>query len=133
MEKDLRDKLESAAIDAAKNAYCPYSNFNVGAAALAGSGVIYKGCNIESASYGLTICAERTAIFNAVSNGETEIEALAVTCPNGDPKDAESLMPCGACRQVMSEFMTPGASIVVVDAGEFSLKDLLPHPFHLDK
>ena len=124
--------LIEAAREASKKAFCPYSNFHVGAAVLDNDGEIWKGFNIENASYGLTICAERVAIFNWRVHSDSKILALAVTCPDGNPEEDEnSVMPCGACRQVMSEFMTEDAQIFVDGIGEFVLNDLLPFPFEL--
>lgn len=95
-------KLMDCAIKARENAYSPYSHFAVGAALLCEDGTLYEGCNIENASYGLTNCAERTAIFKAVSEGHIKFKALAVVA------DTEGLCaPCGACRQVMAEFKIP--------------------------
>ena len=95
-------KLMDCAIKARENAYSPYSHFAVGAALLCEDGTLYEGCNIENASYGLTNCAERTAIFKAVSEGHIKFKALAVVA------DTEgSCAPCGACRQVMAEFKIP--------------------------
>ena len=95
-------KLMDCAIKARENAYSPYSHFAVGAALLCEDGTLFEGCNIENASYGLTNCAERTAIFKAVSEGHTKFKALAVVA------DTEgSCVPCGACRQVMAEFKIP--------------------------
>lgn len=95
----MKGKLIKLAIEAREKAYCPYSNFKVGAAALFEDGNIYTGCNIENASYGATNCAERTAIFNAVSNGARELKAIALI---GDLNNFT--YPCGICRQVMLEF-----------------------------
>ncbi len=95
-------KLMDCAIKARENAYSPYSHFAVGAALLCEDGTIYEGCNIENASYGLTNCAERTAIFKAVSEGHTKFKALAVVADTEGP-----CAPCGACRQVMAEFKIP--------------------------
>ncbi|MGL4739683.1 MAG: cytidine deaminase [Sarcina sp.] len=95
----MEKKLIKMAIEAREKAYCPYSNFKVGAAALFDDGNIYVGCNVENASYGATNCAERTAIFNAVSNGARKMEAIALI---GDTKNYT--YPCGICRQVMIEF-----------------------------
>ena len=95
-------KLMDCAIKARKNAYSPYSHFAVGAALLCEDGTLYEGCNIENASYGLTNCAERTAIFKAVSEGHTKFKALAVVADTEGP-----CAPCGACRQVMAEFKIP--------------------------
>lgn len=95
-------KLMDCAIKARENAYSPYSHFAVGAALLCEDGTIYEGCNIENASYGLTNCAERTAVFKAVSEGYTKFKALAVVADTEGP-----CAPCGACRQVMAEFKIP--------------------------
>ena len=114
-----------------QHAYCPYSKFRVGAALEAADGGVYVGTNVESASYGLTICAERAAIFSALSNGEKPV-ALAVTCLQGDPHQPESLMPCGACRQVMLDQMGRDARVIVDRVGEFTVADLLPRGFTLN-
>ncbi|MBS6892970.1 MAG: cytidine deaminase [Veillonella sp.] len=95
-------KLMDCAIKARENAYSPYSHFAVGAALLCEDGTLFEGCNIENASYGLTNCAERTAIFKAVSEGHTKFKALAVVADTEGP-----CAPCGACRQVMAEFKIP--------------------------
>lgn len=111
---------------ARERAYVPYSKFKVGAALLAASGRIYRGCNIENASYGLSNCAERTAIFKAVSEGETEFLALAVVADTKEPT-----APCGACRQVMEEFKIPKIILANIDGGHtvFMLRELLPYSF----
>ncbi|MDQ0203248.1 cytidine deaminase [Pectinatus haikarae] len=96
---EIENSLLEAAKKAREYAYCPYSGFKVGAAVLGKSGRIYTGCNIENVSYGLTNCAERTAIFKGISAGEKEFEILAVTADTKAP-----VAPCGACRQVMAEF-----------------------------
>ena len=96
------DLLVKKAYEGRANAYTPYSNFKVGAAVLTKDDTIYTGCNIENASYGLTNCAERTAIFKAVSEGQTKFKALAVVADTEGP-----CAPCGACRQVMAEFKIP--------------------------
>lgn len=95
-------KLMDCAIKARENAYSPYSHFAVGAALLCEDGTLFEGCNIENASYGLTNCAERTAIFKAVSEGHTKFKVLAVVADTEGP-----CAPCGACRQVMAEFKIP--------------------------
>ena len=108
-------------------AYAPYSNFRVGAALLTSDGKLYCGCNIENASYGATMCAERTAIFKAVSEGATKIEKIAVVCEAGTPA-----YPCGMCLQVLSEWMDPKGTVLLTDCDEvlsFRLEDLLPHAF----
>ncbi len=101
-----QDQLIALAIEARSKAYTPYSRFAVGAALLAKSGRIYTGSNVENASYGLTVCAERVAVFKAVSEGERDFSAIAVVTENG-------VAPCGACRQVLIEF---GADIQVIVA-----------------
>ena len=111
-------------------AYAPYSGFNVGAAVLSGTGIVATGVNIENASYGLTVCAERVAIFNLVASGNRRIERLAVSTGATGQSNAQK-MPCGACLQVMSEFMTGTAVVLVDGVGLFSLSELIPHPFKL--
>lgn len=128
---DTLDELLSAARSAAAAAYAPYSSFRVGAAVLV-DGEVFTGCNIENASYGLTICAERSAIFNAVSKGHRKLEAIAVACIDAAPDASHSSrMPCGACRQVMAEFGDDGTPVVVDGVGQTSLARLLPEPFDL--
>ena len=128
-----RDRLLDEARQAAENAYAPYSNFRVGAAVLGGSGAVYRGANIENASLGLTLCAERAALAAAYSAGERAIAAIAVACvdaPEGAP--LERRMPCGACRQWMRE-LAPGAEVLVLGAGRgFGVAELLPLGFSLD-
>ena len=101
IKQDVQQLIECA-IEARQQSYSPYSNFAVGAALLCEDGTIYKGCNIENASYGLTNCAERTAIFKAISEGHRKFKALAVVADTEGP-----CSPCGACRQVMKEFKIP--------------------------
>jgi len=120
-------KLIAAARHARKNAYAPYSNYPVGAAVLAGSGKIYTGCNIENAAYPSGLCAERGAIFKAVSEGERKLVALAVVTSNLGS-------PCGACRQVFSEFADDEAIIILANTRgnrqmKFTLKEILPARF----
>ena len=100
-ESEIQNLMDCA-IKARENAYSPYSHFAVGAALLCEDGTLYEGCNIENASYGLTNCAERTAIFKAVSEGHIKFKALAVVADTEGP-----CAPCGACRQVMAEFKIP--------------------------
>ncbi len=110
-----------------EKAYAPYSNFKVGAAVL-GCGKIYKGCNVENASYGLTICAERIAIFKAICDGCRNIEKIAIYAENMP-------YPCGACLQVMSEFCEDDCEIIVVSPKKmeiYRLKELLPKRFSKD-
>ena len=119
-------ELIGRAIEMKTAAYAPYSHFQVGAAVLAESGKIYGGANVENASYGATVCAERSAIFAAVNAGERKLEAIAVT-----------ETPCGMCRQVMREFCDPKAFKVIVaksaeDYREYTLEELLPENFGPD-
>lgn len=123
-------KLYEMAVKAKKYSYSPYSGYAVGAAVMTDSGNIYSGCNIENASYGATICAERNAIFKAISNGESRIVKIAIAGSTD-----EAAWPCGICRQVMSEFATDQFYVIVNDNGKMctcSLNDLLPHSFTSD-
>ena len=123
-----REDLIKAAMEAKEHAYVPYSKFRVGAALLTKEGKIYQGCNIENAGYTPTNCAERTAFFKAVYEGERNFEAIAV---NGDADDY--LYPCGVCRQVMAEFCTPGFKVFVSKKNgeylEFTLAEIFPGAF----
>lgn len=123
----IEDRLIQAASEARSFAYAPYSHFVVGAAVLAASGRIYAGCNIENASYGLTMCAERNAVFQAIIAGEQQLTALAVIADTPAPTP-----PCGACRQVMAEF-TIQTVIMANCRGEsrtVKLNELLPWAFN---
>lgn len=122
------EQLIKQAKTAMENAYVPYSNFKVGAALLTESGKVFTGCNIENASYGATICAERTAIAKAVSEGEKNFVKLAVVSSSKD-----LTYPCGICRQVIAEFMPEGKVIFEGKDNivELSLTDLLPYRFEL--
>jgi cytidine deaminase len=115
---------------AAQYAVAPYSQFPVGAAVETASGRTVHGCNVESASYGLTVCAERVAIFSALAAGERPVR-LAVTCLKGNPAEPTSLTPCGACRQVMLDQMGPDAEVYVDGVGEMTVDELLPKGFRL--
>jgi cytidine deaminase len=121
------DALIDAARTARNNAHAPFSKFRVGAALEIAGGRIFTGCNIENASYGLTICAERVAMFKAISEGEREFTRIAIVADTADPT-----APCGACRQVLWEF---GGDLEIVLAnlveikGTYRLRDLLPLPF----
>ena len=119
-------RLIRAARDVQERAYAPYSHFRVGAALLGEDGTVYTGCNVENASYGLTICAEQNAIFHAVACGCRHFTALLIT---GDSKDLTT--PCGACRQVMAEFSIPEIILVRPDDSyeTFTLQQLLPLNF----
>ena len=121
------DELVKKAQEARAHSYSPYSRFKVGAAIRTKSGKVYRGCNIENCSYGLTVCAERVAVYNAVSDGETDFESLAVFT---EAKDLTP--PCGACRQVLSEF-SKDLVIILANPGkqkELKLSELLPMPFN---
>ena len=123
------EQLIAAARVACANAYAPYSAFNVGAACLTRNGRVYSGANVENASYGLSICAERSAIFHAVGAGERDVAAVAIFTPTPRP-----VTPCGACRQVICEF---GEDVEVVACSEdgtlarWTAAELLPHRFRL--
>ncbi len=117
--------------EAGRNAYCPYSNFPVGAAVKTDRGV-FVGCNVENASYGLAVCAERVALFAAVAAGATQFEMMAVSCLGaGEADPPGSKMPCGACRQVMTEFLVQDSVVIVDGAGVWRIADLLPDAFRL--
>lgn len=120
-------ELVTLAKKAMKNAYAPYSHFQVGAALLAKDGQVFLGCNVENASYGATNCAERTAVFKAVSEGVREFERIAIVASSGD-----YAAPCGICRQVLFEFMPEGT--VILDSDDKGMKivplrELLPLGF----
>lgn len=121
------------ALEARKRAYVPYSGYRVGAALITAEGNIYNGCNIENAAYTPTNCAERTAFFKAVSEGEREFDAIAIA-GGYDEMPVDYAYPCGVCRQVMMEFCSPEAFTVIVakseqDYKEFKLSELLPCGF----
>lgn len=127
MYKELIDR----AIKAREHAYVPYSSFKVGAALLTKSGKIYEGANIENASFSLTNCAERTAFFKAVYDGEREFEAIAIV---GGKDDLVFCPPCGACREVMNEFCKGDFKIILLEKGEekvYTLDEIMPLRFNL--
>ncbi|TYO97269.1 cytidine deaminase [Desulfallas thermosapovorans] len=123
------EQLVALALEARQNAYVPYSNFAVGAALLTTGGRVYTGCNVENSSYGLTVCAERVALFTAVANGERKFAALAVAAGT-----EEYCSPCGACRQVLAEFDT-GTRVYLANRHgayrETTVAELLPSAFSL--
>ena len=126
MKREL-SKLLALARAARRNAYVPYSRYAVGAAVLAESGSVYSGCNVENAAYPTGLCAERVAIFKAISEGERKLVALAVVTSNGGS-------PCGSCRQVFSEFADDDAVIVLASVRgkrrkKFTMKQILPNRF----
>ncbi|MBQ5998858.1 MAG: cytidine deaminase [Treponema sp.] len=127
-------RLIEKAFEMLKFSYCPYSHFHVGAALLSKSGKIYGGCNVENAAYGPSNCAERTAIFKAVSEGEKEFDAICIAGGmNGEVKDF--CPPCGVCRQVMREFCSPDFKIILAKSKDeykiYTLEQLLPESFTL--
>jgi cytidine deaminase len=123
---EQKDMLVNAAREARKWAYAPYSNYQVGSAVLTASGRVYDGVNIENAAFPTTICAERVAVFKALSEGERGLEAVAVVSRNGGS-------PCGSCRQVLSEFGPDMAVLIADEQGEIlvetTLRELLPGAF----
>lgn len=134
MEKILIEKLIKKAIKMLNFSYAPYSNFHVGAALLTSEGEIYTGCNIENAAYGPSNCAERTAIFKAVSEGKKEFEAIAIV--GGKNGKIENFCPpCGVCRQVLAEFCKKDFEIVLAKSTNeykiMTLEQLLPESFSL--
>jgi cytidine deaminase len=128
-----REDLLSRAREAARHAHCPYSKFHVGAAVVA-DGKIFTGANVEISSYGLTLCAERSALAAAISSGARKVTQIAVSCvdvPPGAPLADRT--PCGACRQWLAD-LAPGAVIYIDGAGrDFSVAELLPYAFGLQK
>jgi cytidine deaminase len=126
IKKTQRSELVRAAITAREGAYAPYSGYAVGAALLADSGKVYRGANVENAAYPTSMCAERVALFKAVTEGERNFEAIAVATENGG-------FPCGSCRQALSEFGLDMRVMVVDEEGtliaEVALAQLLPHAF----
>lgn len=122
------NELLEMALKARDNAYAPYSGFNVGAALVDSKGNVFLGCNVENASYGLTICAERAAVFKAISEGSQQFACILIV--SGD----ELFTPCGACRQVLSEF-APEIKVICADSSgkmiQYGLEELLPQRFSL--
>ena len=130
---EIKQELVKQALAARKFAYVPYSKFRVGAAVLAKNGAIYTGCNIENAAYTPTNCAERTAVFKAVSEGVTEFDAIAVCGGPGEAEPEDFCTPCGVCRQALYEFCGPRLRVLMAksedDYIETTLGDLLPYGF----
>ena len=130
MNEREKIRLIEYAVEARKNSYSPYSNFKVGASVLTDGGEIFTGCNIENSSYTPTVCAERVAIFKAVSEGHKKFTAIAVVC---EPKE-QFCFPCGVCRQVMAEFFDDDTIILLSNPQkeykELHLSDLLPYRFN---
>ena len=137
MEEAREKMLSRAAIGARERAYAPYSGFRVGAALLGESGRVYLGCNIENAAYSPTNCAERTAFFKAVSEGERDFVAIAIAGGSGE-EPTELCPPCGVCLQVMTEFCNPdGFEVYLVKSPDewkrLTLAELLPYGFSKEK
>lgn len=126
-------ELCSLAVNAMDRAYVPYSGYRVGAALLTTGGKVFTGCNIENASYTPTVCAERTAVFKAVSEGYTSFEMIAVA-GGKEGNITGAFPPCGVCRQVLAEFCSPDFSVLLVTGKDtferLTLKDLLPRAFY---
>lgn len=125
------EELMQKAIDISNKAYCPYSNFPVGAALVTDSGKVYCGCNFENSSYGMTICAERNAVGSAIADGERIVKAIAIYSPKQD-----NCAPCGACRQVLHEFCNNDDELdIILKDGEgyryLKLSQLLPESFSI--
>ena len=133
VEDEIRKKLVRKALNARQCAYVPYSHYTVGAALLTADNKVYQGCNIENASYGATNCAERTAFFKAVSEGEREFRAIAIAGGIEGKEPVDYAYPCGICRQVMKEFCRDDFEIIVGKSEKeykvFTLAELLPHGF----
>ncbi len=129
----MREELIRAALSARENAYVPYSGYAVGAALLAEDGEIVAGCNVENASFGATNCAERTAVFKAVSQGKRRFRAIAIAGGEKGKEPVDYAYPCGICRQVMNEFVAEDFQVIVArstaDYQEYRLDQLLPHGF----
>lgn len=127
-------ELIKEALNAREKSYCPYSGYAVGAALLCADGTVFKGCNIENAAYGPSVCAERCAVFKAVSEGYSDFTAIAVVGGNKGYSPTDYAYPCGVCRQVLSEFAAPDSFDVCVAVSEtdfkiFKLSELLPNSF----
>ena len=131
--REEKQELIRKALEAREMSYSPYSHYRVGAALFAEDGSLYQGCNIENASYGTTNCAERTAIYKAVSDGKRRIKAIAIAGGKEGVEPADYAYPCGICRQVMQEFGDDDLRIIVAksltDYREHRLKELLPYGF----
>jgi len=125
------DPLLVLARAAATRAYVPYSRFRVGAA-LAGPFGVIQGCNVENASYGMAICAERTALVSAVAAGHRRFERIAIALPDAPPgSPPTAFMPCGACRQFLAEFVGADFPVLIDGVGEFRFDEIFPYPFVL--
>lgn len=121
--------LLQIARDAAARAYSPYSGWRVGAAIEFAEGGIYPGANVENVSYGLTICAERTAVVAGVVAGGRRLTRVAISCFDSTGELVATVVPCGACLQVLAEFGGGDTAVIIDGGGQFQLRDFLPHPF----
>ena len=131
----MKQTLIEKAKEMVENAYAPYSSFKVGAALLCSDGSIYTGCNIENASFSPTVCAERVAIFKAISDGKRDFTAIAVCGGKNGVLSEKFCFPCGVCRQVMSEFCKGDFKIYALsenDVKEYTLSDILPYGFGIE-
>ena len=131
------EELLALADAAASRAYSPYSKFRVGAALLTDTGAVFQGCNVENVSYGLTNCAERTAVYSAVAAGHQRFTTIAIVqgSPAGEPSSLVPCWPCGACRQVLAEFSLDLTLVFRAPEGvrTMSLRELLPHSFDANR
>lgn len=131
-DKKIKDALFAAASEVREKAYAPYSEYHVGAALITSDGKIFKGCNVENASYGLTICAERNAIAAAIADGAKDFAGMLVLTKDENPGS-----PCGACRQVIGEFFNENAPVFLANPKgikkALKVSELLPYPFKLKK
>ncbi len=135
VDQGVLEELVSAAERAAENAYAPYSRFRVGAALLLADGAVVTGCNVENASYGLSICAERNAVFRAVGERGPGVLVVAIAVAN---RNGAASAPCGACRQVLGEFVTEDAVVVFpgeggVPGAPVPFRELFPYGFKLER
>lgn len=128
----MKKQLIETAVKAREMAYAPYSHYKVGAALLAKSGKIYTGCNVENASFTPTNCAERTAFFKAISEGDREFEMIAIVAGKDGEELSKNCTPCGVCRQVMTEFCDKGFKIILGTPDDFkvlTLEEIMPYSF----
>lgn len=130
-------ELCKAAVNALEKSYSPYSNYCVGAALLCKNGRVFTGCNIENSAYSPTVCAERTAFFKAISEGEREFAKIAIAAKKADENSLDdTVSPCGVCRQVMAEFCNGDFEIIIAknnsEYSKFTLSELLPCSFGID-
>lgn len=128
-----KNELINLAVKASENSYSPYSRFKVGAALLCNDGSVYLGCNVENVSFGAANCAERTAVFSAVAAGKRDFSMIAVV-GSSDGSFTDYTLPCGICRQVLSEFCSDDFTVILYNGKnikDFTLKELMPLPFRM--